>query len=301
MGGFAALSCSDLVDAVLAFGPQIDLTNAPFRPGFDDEALKEANYELRRAVAARRGSVECHFSMDAHLFQATCLHASPHPPRGPRAAGPRAHHVRCIVHPFKGRAARVLERGKLLLPILAEALDRLQHEATETAVDDMNAGLVVDEDEWPSWRWPYGTEGTSGVGSAGSAPEEPKILVGSWRDWTWSRGEWFPPELRVLRTTPEEVKCLAQQVPRPGDWLCPACGTWCMAGQPRCGGCCASFLAQSEHGVVTVPGGDSPAFGKWDWECASCARLEYWRSRACGQCGRERDCTPESKDGHSPS
>ncbi|CAK0848544.1 unnamed protein product, partial [Prorocentrum cordatum] len=130
MGGFAALCCADAVDAVLAFGAQLELETAPYRPGFDAAALRQASARLRAAVARRRGSVEVHTSLDGHLGQALALHPESFEDASADASpsGHRSRALRLVVHPFSGRCARVLERGGLLLPLLAEALARLQGE-----------------------------------------------------------------------------------------------------------------------------------------------------------------------------
>lgn len=306
MGGFAALSCADMVDAVLAFGPQINLESAPYRPGFELEALSQANEGLRHAVACRRGSVECHMSMDAHLFQATQLHPLPAASRAevdstyferPQTIDDNmAHHLRLIVHPFKG-AARVLEKAGLLLPLLAETLARLQCEVRVTCNNRESSTKgtrgSTSHNEWPSWQWPSGDDGENG------RREDVTLLVGCWRNWVRSPSSegWLPPALRVLRTTPLEMRSLAQHAPHPGDWFCRACGSRNAARQPRCVACGSAFLEQLELGIVTVPGGDGPAFQKGDWECTWCQRLEYHREAACGQCGRARDVATEAMGG----
>jgi len=301
MGGFAALSCADLVDAVLAFGPQLDLKSAVYRPGFEADALDEASCALRHAVAMRRGSVECHASMDAHLFQASRLkpfastgESTKTAGDGQRACKAQAGHLRLIAHPFKGRTARVLERAGLLLPLLAQTLERLQCEAR--ADNDLGTTQHAAEssvnDEWPEWQWPYG-DALRYDGEDPSHQVEAQVLVGVWRNWVRLQGgrAWSPPTLRVVKATPLELRSLAQRAPSPGDWLCPVCGFSNDTREPRCRACtgCA-FLEQAGRApsVVTIPGGDAPAFDERDWECSWCRRLEYRWEPACGQCRRPR-------------
>ncbi|CAE8585771.1 unnamed protein product [Polarella glacialis] len=298
MGGFAALSCADLVDAVLAFGPQIDLDSATYKPGFASGALEEATGFLRQAVANRRGSVECHMSLDAHLFQATRLH--PLPARESNEAlssGRHAAHLRLVVHPFKGRAARLLEKAGLLLPLLAETLERLQREARGEGGPGEVEGASAEDEEWPTWQWPGGpigsAQGKGEVQDNGCPPEDmasPSLLVGCWSSWvrlqTGETTAWLPPTLRVLRATALEVRALAQNAPLPGQWFCPACGSANNARQPCCRLCgpSVSLLEQPEAGVAAVPGGEGPRFRWDDWICLSCNRLEYKRELSCGQC-----------------
>eukprot|EP00927_Polykrikos_kofoidii_P065551 TRINITY_DN61291_c0_g1_i1.p1 TRINITY_DN61291_c0_g1~~TRINITY_DN61291_c0_g1_i1.p1 ORF type:complete len:1011 (+),score=120.95 TRINITY_DN61291_c0_g1_i1:87-3119(+) len=299
MGGFAALSCADLADAVLAFGPQIDLRSAPYRPGFDHDALEQANDGLRRAVESRRGSVECHFSTDAHLFQATQLHQSGSFGEESMLKVTKLSHgglnmsnsLRFVVHPVRGRIARLLEKGGLLLPLLAETLVRLQREIhiecnphEPCIAEDSNCSTA---NEWPKWQWPC-ADGDE-IGNR-EGETDVNVLVGCWHNWTKSLdgGRWQPPALSVLRATPAELRLLAQQAPTPGSWLCNACGSMTAERMARCAGCGSAVLEQLETGVVTVPGGDGPSLRKGDWECNWCQRLELNREIACSKCGQLR-------------
>jgi len=300
MGGFAALSCAHLADAVLAFGPQIDLESAPYRPGFETEALKEATQRLRLAVACRRGSVECHTSMDAHLFQATHLHPLPDgdaheesESKEPEdlASGTRAHHLRLVIHPFKGRCARVLEAAGLLSPLLAQTLARLQNEVgldvdarVRGSTEHASTPDTTAEHEWPNWSWPG-----CGVPNSGEDVVGPSLLVACWRNWIKCGAAWLPPAMRLLRATPSDVRKLAQHAPYPGNWFCPCCGVANEHRQPRCGNC-EKFhvLEAAEARVVVLPGGDGPPFRRGDWECSWCKCLQYRRESSCSQCRRAK-------------
>ncbi|CAK0901340.1 unnamed protein product [Prorocentrum cordatum] len=110
MGGFASLSHADLFDAVLAFGPQIELELAHHRPGFEVQDLAAMSGRMRRAVRNRRGTVEAHTSMDNHLAQAQLFHSEGS--LAGRAARGRRGALRLVVHPLLGRIARLLEKRR---------------------------------------------------------------------------------------------------------------------------------------------------------------------------------------------
>lgn len=319
MGGFAAISYAELADAVLAFGPQIELECAPYRPGFDIERIRKASRDLRQAAARRRGSLECHVSMEAHLGQAMLLQPLPSAeeegPISPAAAGPRDRHLRLVVHPFRGRVARVLERAGLLLPLLGQTLSRLQSEAKVEAEASAalarpasQRGLV----EWPRWQVlreslpeadaanvpahaeEFGAHPSddSNQRSCTEVPAAPEVLVGLWHNWTCLRetGAWQPPRLKTLRATQQELRELIQRAPSPGDWFCPSCGFSNFAGKPTCQQCSSFHFLDSET-TVTVPGADQPAFRHDDWVCTWCERLEYGCKGKCSWCWQPR-CEP---------
>jgi len=280
MGGFAALSHAHLVDAVLVFGPQIDLETAPYRPGFELDELHAATARLRQSVAGRRGSVECHVSMEAHLMQALQLRPLPDEDACGSASEAKGT-LRLVVHPFKGRCARVLERAGLLLPLLAGTLHRLQMEATSCSPP------LAHHRQHRQLEWPVRPGGDSAGGAV-------TVLVSRWSDWLrLPEGTWQLPQLRLLRATTSELRQLALEAPDPGDWLCTQCGTWQFQRQPRCGRCGHEVLGGSTDGQdashIVVPGGDDPAFCAGDWECQSCERLEYRREMCCSRCGRKWD------------
>eukprot|EP00929_Paragymnodinium_shiwhaense_P047990 TRINITY_DN24330_c0_g1_i1.p1 TRINITY_DN24330_c0_g1~~TRINITY_DN24330_c0_g1_i1.p1 ORF type:complete len:909 (+),score=148.87 TRINITY_DN24330_c0_g1_i1:111-2837(+) len=110
MGGFAALSHSDLADLVAVFGPQTDLTISHLRPGFEIGELEAASEAMRQAVAkaVEKGTrIEYHVAAEEHLYYAQQM-------KLPRGA--------MIVHPLEGRVARSLESAGLLTPLMTELL-----------------------------------------------------------------------------------------------------------------------------------------------------------------------------------
>lgn len=304
MGGFAAMSCADLFDTVLAFGPQIDLEFAHHRPGFDTDVLRAMSQRMKEAVANRRGTVEVHTSMDTHLAQAQLLHADDEL-RASAGCG-RAGDLRLVVHPLIGRIAQLLASADLLLPLLANALNRLQHEAPNEPIVDVDQALLEYGgtisslvavsgpdccDKWPAWQWPCCEN--DGVNKDGTA-DVPSILVGVWSTWVRRTadgadcaGGWIPPGLEVVRCKPDELLKLVRHAPQPGEWLCPGCGSFNESDWAKCGHCHkVNFL---DHPcLVTVPGGGCAAFRIGDWECSSCERLVYRRDSSCRVCGRQR-------------
>jgi len=291
MGGFAALSCSDVVHAVMAFGPQIDLESSSYRPSYTSPALREAVDCMRKAISDRKRSVEVHTSMDAHLYQSSLLHPLPVSPGFLATASdsPARHDLRLVVHPFKGRCARVLERADLLLPLLAQTLRRLQCEVKPEVCNLHEECLLrPSENEWPSWTWPYGEQ-------PGTTMASPRLLVTVWRNWvrkldrTAGTSKWLPATMKTVRVTPAELRMLAQNTAYPGDWLCLKCAHRNVSRAPRCRGCDNVAVLEQPDEVVYFPGGDNGPFRTGDWVCANCDSLEYQRNCACSTCGKVRD------------
>lgn len=117
MGGFAAVLHGGLIaDGVLALNPQANLPEALLRPPAetprDLQDLSESLLDSAKAAAARGAQVTVHSAADEHLLHACTL-----------LFGKNV----LVIHPLQPRKpfARILDRAKLLLPIVSDAVYRV--------------------------------------------------------------------------------------------------------------------------------------------------------------------------------
>jgi len=249
MGGFGALLHGGrLAGAVLAFSPQADLVEATLRPPAPDVAaltgLADRLFESIETASGRGALVEVHCAADEHL-----LHALSMPLR----------HVDLTVHPLLPRKpfARLLDRARLLLPIISDTVGRLLQETGPEAV----------------------AARAERAARAGSA--EHRVAVACWSaDGSLERHRAEPFELLRLFFGPG-----APHMPRPGDWFCPRCNCRNMSSHFFCWTCGIDPEAQvAAAGTACIPGGQNyPQPG--DWGCGYCGQALCGYHDRCHRCG----------------
>jgi len=168
------------------------------RPGFVSADLEAATVKMRtntqRAVAAGT-RIEYHVAMDDHLLYARALPL-------PRTS--------LVVHPLNGRIARVLERGGILAPLLAQLVAELQRRP----------------DHWKSARQQATAEAAAAAAEAAAGPSQPQAW--DWNGCTrdvlvarWDRRNYG--HLAFAWANGRELRLLCQDPPRVGDWFCLQC------------------------------------------------------------------------------
>eukprot|EP00933_Yihiella_yeosuensis_P017225 TRINITY_DN14452_c0_g1_i1.p1 TRINITY_DN14452_c0_g1~~TRINITY_DN14452_c0_g1_i1.p1 ORF type:complete len:847 (-),score=139.88 TRINITY_DN14452_c0_g1_i1:171-2711(-) len=259
MGGFGALlHCGDLADAVVALSPQSSFLEACLRPPAESS---EAHIELSEKMFAsigqafKRGSkIAVHCAADEHLIHALSMPLE---------------QVSIVVHPLCPRKpfARVMDRAKILMPILKDAVCELlcRQRTSDVVMEDLPA-LKADTEKVPK--------------------EKLKVTVGCWqRNGTLMR---YTAEAGML------LKLLfgpgSHDLPRAGDWFCKTCFGRNMSEKWFCTGCGTqeTFGAPiSTAGLARVPDGfqyPSPN----DWGCLKCGTANMASQKYCSNCRAER-------------
>eukprot|EP00927_Polykrikos_kofoidii_P012637 TRINITY_DN15468_c0_g1_i1.p1 TRINITY_DN15468_c0_g1~~TRINITY_DN15468_c0_g1_i1.p1 ORF type:complete len:919 (-),score=136.86 TRINITY_DN15468_c0_g1_i1:81-2837(-) len=204
MGGFGALIYSHLADAVLALGPQTDLTMSHLRPGVPPGELQLATQRLQRNVrtAVRNGThVELHVAAEDHVAYARQV-----------ALGPNG----TVIHAVDGRIARMLERADLLVPLLADTILG----AKQRPRADRDAGRDKDAEEEPvearcAWEWD---------------DQEEKVLLACHNQQ--GRGS-----MSFCRISGQQLWHICRKPPSAGDWFCLLCRSYNGAKVCQCSFC----------------------------------------------------------------
>lgn len=271
MGGFGAmLHGGRLADAVIAFGPQSRLTDAALRPQAQSIASLEAlTAEVQESVRLARGRgaiVEVHCAADDHFWHALQL---------PLADFALTVHPICPRKPF----ARLIDKCKMLLPIMVDVLSRLPGLQTQP----LQSHQLI----------PFSTLRASGglKGLSGDAPAAMPKEIGSSavRDLS-SMGRvgiacWNPTGGFVrYGVAPQDLARMffgkpSPEVPKPGNWYCPLCGIRNISKRFFCKRCEDAEANVSK--ARRVPDGTVyPRRG--DWGCGYCGEA---------LCGYHAECT----------
>jgi len=249
MGGFAALNFAHLADSVAVFGPQVDLCQSHLRPGMHASKLAAASVQLKANVqqALSQGArIEFHVSMDDHLMYARRLLLPP---------------GSLVVHPVRGRIARLLERATILVPLIVDLIGELQGRENVSWPVNSGASCTPGLLEKEIWDW--------------SDDKEPHILVTKWGVY----GElWF------YKTTPKEISIMCLDPPEVGEWYCNVCKSHNFERHIFCPKCKTGLQPRSK--VARQAWNLRPNYERY--KCMQCAKYHGWTSISkCDSCAGE--------------
>lgn len=283
MGGFGAiLHGGHLADAVVAFGPQVKLTEASLRPqGVGMDALRLLESDLMGAVATarrRRALMRVHCPADEYLLHALQL------PLDRDAV---------VVHPLLPRKpfAKYLDKAFMLEPIIADAIRGvLERPPANVHPEAQRCGDISDV----CTRATHARLAGELFGSPPSSPSQPAVPAAPVEPVASPNHElsvavWGVDTLALYHASRQEILEVfyaphSPGPPRLGDWFCSACMERNRPSLFFCRWCKNRDASASIVKAGRVPTGDHrPAVG--DWGCVRCGAGMEGKELKCRHCG----------------